>query len=118
MFVEINVIMNESLEKISKTLGSLIQNPEARVFTCVQTGYDETGIVATADAYLRFAKELIDFVVAAQSGQFQNCSYGEVQGPCDSSVGSVFSPISEVKLDSALLVKQEEEAEKAMSHFQ
>lgn len=71
----------ESLNEISKALESHIQNKEARIYTSVKTGYDETGMTATADGYLRFAKGLIDFVVAAQKGEYQNCSYGEVQGP-------------------------------------
>jgi hypothetical protein len=64
---------NESLSEISKALESLIQSQEACVYTFVETGYDETGMVATADGYLRLAKELINFVVAAQGGTLENC---------------------------------------------
>jgi hypothetical protein len=108
----------DSLNEISKSLETHIQNQEAQVYTFVETGYDETGMVATADAYLRFAKELIDFVAAAQQGKYQNCSYGEVQGPCSAAVGYVFSSISDVELDSAMLVNTEHEAEQAIRYFQ
>jgi len=110
--------MNESLDEVSKALESYIQNQEAQVYTFVATGYDETGMVATADGYLRFAKKLIDFVTAAQQGKCQNCTYGEIQAPCSSSVGYVFSSISDVELDSAMLVKTEDEAEQAIRYFQ
>jgi hypothetical protein len=108
----------ESLNDISKALESHMQNQEARVYAFVETGYDETGMVATADGYLRFAKELIDFVVAAHQGRCDICSYGEIEGPCDSSVGDVFSSISDVELDSAMLVRTEDEAEQAIRYFQ
>ena len=108
----------ESLSAISKALEAHIQNQEARVYTFVQTGYDETGMVATADGYLRFAKGLIDFVVAAQQGKYEMLSYGGIQGPGDCSIGDVFDPISDVELDSALLVNTEDEAEQAIRYFQ
>ncbi len=110
--------MNESLDKISKALGDLIQNPEARIYTHVTTGYDETGMFSTADGYLRFAKELIEFVVTAERGDYHLLTYGEVQGPGNCSIGDVFNPISEVELDSALLLKTEEEVEKAIRFLQ
>jgi hypothetical protein len=107
-----------SLYDISLALEYHIQNPEAEVFTFVQTGYDETSVVATEDGYLKLAKEIIDFLIATREGKCQPYSIGNIQGQGDCSVGSVFSSISDVELDSLMLVNTATEAEKVIRYFQ
>lgn len=105
--------MSHSLEHISQLLEANVSNQEAQVFTTVQTGFDETVLIATADGYLRLAKALIDFVDAVQnrSGELYDGSTNGVHHFSSAAIGSIFHWLGEVQLDSTFLVQTEAEAE-------
>lgn len=110
--------MHNPLTEISQLLDANIENKQAQVFTHVQTGYDETGLTATADGYLRLAKSLVDFVVAVRRGEATPQSIDGIQCPQSPDVGRLFHWLGEVPLDSTSLVQTEAEAEQITRWFQ
>ena len=59
------------LAEINENLKSMVADQEAKIRCVVQTGCDETGLVATTDGYLRLAQTLVEFVLQAESQEMQ-----------------------------------------------
>ena len=55
------------LSEISEKLKAMIADHDSQIRLVVQTGHDETGMVATADGYLRLAQVLIEFVLSVKA---------------------------------------------------
>ena len=100
--------MNTKLAEISESIQSLIDNQNARLRIVVQTGYDESNLVATNDGFLRFAKALVDFVLASKE---QKTEIWDIYGrniPGDSSIHLLFGP-DEVQIATFQMAESEDQ---------
>ena len=59
--------MTLELTEIYETLKGMIASQESQTRIVIETGYDEAGMIATIDGYLRLAQFLIDFVLKSKA---------------------------------------------------
>jgi len=108
--------MNDSddLEFVRRALARLVEDKTARLSIVVQTGYDESCVVGTADAYLRLALAAVEFVADARAGRGTVHNFGNVQciGSGDE-FSSLFAP-RYVRIDYGWLARDTESADAAV----
>ena len=109
--------MAMELSEISTALGALVSEDKPSIRMVVQTGYDETGLVATADGYLCLAQVLVDFVLAARSQQTDNISIDGVSMPTSGVVYSLFRANSEIAIDGLMLASSEDEVKQIAEYY-
>jgi hypothetical protein len=102
------------LEMVRRGLATLVENKAARLSVVVETGYDESWLIGTADAYLRLALAAVEFVAAARAGTARLDHLGKTQcfGSGDE-FSSVFAPRN-VRIDGGWLVPDAEATENAV----
>ena len=66
----------------------------------IQTGYDETGMVATADGYLRLAQVLVQFILKAKAKETDNWDLYGHHVPGSTTVNHLFRENYEVRIDT------------------
>ena len=109
--------MAMELNEISTALGDLVSEGRTSIRMVVQTGYDETGLVATADGYLRLAQTLVDFVLAAQRQQTETITYGSLTLPTSGAIYSLFHENFEIAIDNLTLASSEDEVKQIADHI-
>ena len=104
--------MTTELSEINEKLKGMIVNQEARIRVTVQTGYNECGMVATADGYLRLAQSLVEFILKAQAKETETwITHGcDKALPGSAEIGRLFHGADEVQLDTVELAETEEQA--------
>ena len=108
--------MKTQLQLIAEEVERLIGNEHAQVSTTVVTGYDESGLVGTSDAFLRLAKELILFVDSAQRGEATQMEYDGVIVRASTSIAQVFDSSCEIHFDTVDLTASEQETEQVSDY--
>ena len=109
--------MPKNLTSVCQSLDALIENEEARIYISGQHALDESLIFGTTDAYLRLARELLKFVVAAQRGEAKWCEMDGIAIQTDGSIVNAFDSCSEVILDNSDLVQTEAQARQLFEHY-
>ncbi|MES2464022.1 MAG: hypothetical protein V4671_25910 [Armatimonadota bacterium] len=109
--------MTSELNEINDKLNSLIYNRDAQIRLVVQTGYDETGMVATNDGYLRLAQIVIEFLLKAEAKETETWDlYGHLL-PGSTTINNVFRGNFEVCIDTLALANTQEEVNQVAQAF-
>lgn len=109
--------MQDELAEICEELDNLVQNQDARIYASGQHALDESLVFGTTDAYLRFASELIKFVVAAQRNEVEAREVEGVKIQTSGSISGVFDSCSEIIFDNSDLVLTEADARKLFEYW-
>ena len=97
------------LSEISEKLKAMIADHDSQIRLVVQTGHDETGMVATADGYLRLAQVLIEFVVSAKAQETKTWDIYGHSLPGSTAINDLFRENYEVCIDTTMLAETQEE---------
>ena len=109
--------MTSELTGISENLKGMIADQDSQIRIVIQTGYDEAGMIATTDGYLRLAQFLIDFVLKAKT---QDMEVWDIYGsplPGSSAIGYLFNGTDEVRIDSVMLAATEDDVNQMSQAF-
>ena len=109
--------MKDKLAEICEELNKLVQNQDARIYASGQHALDESLVFGTTDAYLRFASELIKFIVAAQRNEVDAHEIKGIKIQTSGSISGVFDSCSEIVFDNSDLVPTEADARKLFEYF-
>lgn len=101
--------MTEELSEINEKLKALITDQDAHIRLVIQTGHDETGMVATADGYLRLAQVLIEFVLSARAEEAQTWDISGHSLPSSTAIYHLFRENYEICIDTTTLAETQEE---------
>lgn len=101
--------MTAELSEISEKLKALIADHDSQIRLVVQTGYDETGMVATTNGYLRLAQVLIEFVLSAKAQETETWDIYGHSLPGSVAINSLFRENWDVCIDTTMLAKTQEE---------
>ena len=95
----------------------MITNQDAQIKLVIQTGYDETGMVATTDGYLRLAQVLIEFILSAQAKETDVWNLYGHPVPGSSAISQLFRENYEVCIDTVALAETQEEVTQIAQAF-
>ena len=109
--------MAMELGEISAALKVLISEEKPNVRMVVQTGYDETSLVATASGYLRLAQVLVDFVLTARNQQTETISIDGVSMPTSSTAYPLFQANPEIAINNIMLASSEDEVKQIAEYY-
>ena len=97
-----------ALDEACEIVGSLITNHRARLWVTIETGFDESGLIGTADAYLRLAAAALDLVRTAGRKTARVRELGGSKLPVSADFYDVFGP-AEVRITGGWLASSERE---------
>lgn len=109
--------MIEGLSEVHDKLKAMAADPSSQIRLVVQTGYDETGMVATADGYLRLAQVLVEFVLNAEAKQTETWDVHGHSVPGSTAVSKLFRENHEVCIDTTMMARTEEEVSQIAGAF-
>jgi len=109
--------MTADLQDINEKLKALIAHQDAQIRLVIQTGTDETGMVATTDGYLRLAQLLIEFILKAKEEEAEIWSIYGHQLPGSSAIYDVFRENFEVSIDTLMLAENQLEVSQIAQAF-
>ena len=109
--------MTAELSEINEKLKALITNQDAQIRLVIQTGHDETEMVATSDGYLRLVQFLIEFILNARA---KETNIWDIYGhplPASAAIRSLFRENFEVCINSVMLAETQEEVGQVAQAF-
>lgn len=109
--------MTAGLAEVNEMLKSMIFDQEAKVRVVVETGYDEAGLVATTDGYLRLAQTLVDFLLQSEAQETQVWDIYDKHLPGSTTIRHTFAAGDEIVLDTTMLAQTQEEANEVAEAF-
>lgn len=109
--------MTEELSDINEQLKALIVDQDAHIRLVVQTGYDEAGMVATTDGYLRLAQVLIEFILKVKAEETEVWDLFGHHLPGSTAINSVFRENFDVGIDTVMLAETQEEVSQVAEAF-
>ena len=101
--------LTAELSGISEELKAVITDHDSQIRLVVQTGYNETGMVATADGYLRLAQVLIEFVLRAETQETETWDIYGHSLPGSTAINGLFRENWDVCIDTTVLAETQEE---------
>ena len=110
-------IAEDKLPEICQTLDNLVQNKNARIYASGMHALDESLVFGTADAYLRFASELVKFVAAAQNNEVESREIEGIKIQTGGSIHNAFDWCSKIVFDNSDLVSTEADARKLFEYW-
>jgi len=109
--------LTAELSEISEELKAMIADHDPQIRLVVQTGYNETGMVATADGYLRLAQLLIEFVLSAKAQETKTWDIYGHSLPGSTAINGLFRENWEVCIDTTMLAETQEEVSQIAQAF-
>ena len=105
------------LSEINEKLKTMITNQDAQIRLVIQTGYDETVMVATADGYLRLAQVLVEFILKAKAKETDIWDLYGHPVPGSTTINHLFRENYEVCIDTVVLAETQEEVSQIAQAF-
>ena len=109
--------LTAELSEIREELKAMIADHDSQIRLVVQTGHDETGMVATADGYLRLAQVLIEFVLRAETQETETWDIYGHSLPGSTAIDDLFRENHEVCIDTTMLAETQEEVSQIAQAF-